>query len=180
MVTKTFEYKAIKYDELGEDAKDKALEQMYDLNTYYGWWECTVEDIQNTWEEKYGICFDTDALCFDLGRRRELYFHGRGKIRVENPYKLAYQATGNKGYALQASNGLLELYFETNYYGGGSGRTVLHVSDYRTEKAPDLPVDFDLWFRDLCHDFWSTLHKEYDYLTSRESIEEGIRANEYD
>lgn len=180
MEEKVLNYKALKYDELSEDARDKALEEMGDLNTFDGWWEDTVEFIAKEWSEKYGICFETSSLCFDLGRGRQLYFHGRGKINVENPYKLVYRATGNKGYALQAARGVLELGFETHYYGGGDGRTALDVTDFRKAGAPDMPVDLDEWFRDLCRDFWGILNKEYDYLTSREAIEETIRINEYD
>lgn len=179
MENKTFEYKALKYDELPEDARDKAVEAMYDLNVDYDWWQYTVEDILNEWSKKYGICFELGSLCFDLGRSRQLYF-GRGKIWIEKPYKLAYQATGNRGYALLAAKGVLELGFETHYYGGGDGRTVLDVTDYRSADSPDLPVDFDNWFRDLCRGFFKRLNDEYNYLTSREAIEQSIRANEYD
>ncbi len=176
MEDKKFEYKAMKYDELPEDAKDKALEEMWTLNVDFEWWddECTLLD----WQEKYGIRFDLKKLCFDLDRAAYLYWT-RGGIWVEDSAKLAMAIYG-KGYNLVADAGLLEFRFETTHYGGGCGHTRLYVDDYRSEGCKDLPADAEAWFDDLWKDYFHNLRKEYDYLTSREAIEETIRINEYD
>lgn len=34
------------YDELDENAKEKAREELRDINTDYDWWDCTYDDIQ--------------------------------------------------------------------------------------------------------------------------------------
>jgi hypothetical protein len=180
METRVIKYKAYKYDELSDEAKDKALEVMADINVDYDWWDSTVEYIAEEWGNKYGIEFKPDSLCFDLGPHRQLYFHGQGSIWVSQPYRLAYAATGRRGYGLQAAKSILDLGFTTHYYGGGDGRTALEITDYRRANAPDLPVDFDDWFRGLCGDFFNSLDKEYEYLTSREAVEETIRINEFD
>lgn len=180
MEAKTIEYKALKFGELSEEAKQKALDVMRDINVDYDWWECTVEGIAEDWLAKYGISFEDGSLCFDLNPRyRELHFIS-GKIYVERPYRLVYAATGSKGLAICAAKGLLEFYFETVHYGGGHARTFLRHSDNRSVNTPDLPVDFEQFFHELCQEFWSTLEKEYDYLTSDEAVKDTIEANEYD
>ena len=48
-------------------------------------------------------------------------------------------------------------------------------SEYE-DKRYEIDQEFLKW---LCEDYAIMLQKEYDYLTSREVIEETIRANEY-
>ena len=38
------------FDELGEDAQEKAIENLYDLNIDYDWWEFVFEDADETSE----------------------------------------------------------------------------------------------------------------------------------
>lgn len=53
---------------------------------------------------------------------------------------------------------------------------------YKTVKKYDLRKDGEghNMFKMLLEDYLSILEKEYEYLTSREAIEETIRANEYE
>jgi len=180
METRTIEYKALKFGELSEEAKEKALECMRDLNVDYNWWDGTLEFIAEDWLDKYGISFEASGICFDLDPRyKELHFI-REKVYVEKPYRLVHAATGSKGLAMCAGKGLLEFYFETVHYGGGHARTFLRHSDYRSVNTPDLPVDFEQFFHELCQEFWRILEKEYDYLISDEAVKETIEINEYD
>jgi hypothetical protein len=168
------------YDELPEEAKDRAVEELGDINVGYWWWWGLANEFRNEWLEKYGIDFELDGLCFDLSYRRELYFT-KGKIWVDDQERLLSALAPE--IALELVLGEADFpftfYFDTHHYGGGSAKTVLLLEDYREEEAPGFPVDVEEWFDDLCRDFWRELNKEYDSLTSREAIEDTIRVNEY-
>ena len=174
------------YDELSEEAKDQAIEELADINVGYDWWESEVEFVRGEWLEKYGIDFEPDGLCFDLSYSRQLYFT-RGKIWVDDPRRLLAAMPGGASILLElifSDNEDNEFPFgfgfETYYHGGGNGRTVLQLTDYRDAEAPEeLPFDEGEWFEDLCKDFWRVLEKEWECLTSREAIEDTIRANEF-
>lgn len=178
METKTFTYNSLEYSELTEEAKEKALEVMAEVNVGWEWYEFLLTETAEDWENKYGITFEWGKVSFDLGRDRYLFFNRNG-ISVVNPYKLALAATNNRGYALLASKEALVFSFETYYRGGGAGGTHLIVEDNRSTNTKDLPVDFKEWFHDLCRDLLHKLSEEYSYLTSRESIKETIEANDY-
>lgn len=169
------------YDELPDSAKEKVLCSHRDINVDYQWYEWTLELLQEQWEKHYGITFEWKSVGFDLDRRYwHFYFHGRGKISVTDPLLLAWAVCHKKSVLDAVLEGNLEFYFDTHYYGGGSARTELCVDDRRDADAPDLPVDFDQWFRHLTHCALNTLEKEYDYLTGDEAVAETIRINEYE
>ena len=165
-----------KFDELSDDAKEKARGWFRDGALDYEWWD--DEYMLEGWKEKYGIAFDMKKMYFDLDGSHYLYW-GKGGIWIENQNKLA-KAIYGKGYQLLANSGLISSYFDTHHYGGGSGRTELCVEDFRSSESKDLPADCDEWFKDLVEEYWHFLYKEMEYLLSDESIDETIRINEYE
>jgi len=172
----------VKYEELSEEAKDRAIEELGDINVDCDWWIPTAEFVRDEWLEKYGIDFEVDGLCFDLSYRRQLYF-GKGKIWVEDPRRLLSALPGGAAILLELEldnndEFPFDFSFYTHHYGGGDAETVLRLTDLRDAEAPELPFDEEEWFADLCRDFWRELEKEWEYLTSREAIEETIMANE--
>ena len=178
MKTQTIEAKVYTFKELSEEAQEKAIEEMGEINVWHDWHESTLEFAAEEWLGKYSIGFEPKSVCFDL-YRREFYIDSKG-IHIADQARFFRAISGHPGYTVPASEGTLEAYFETVHFGGGSARTHLYVSDYRDETTKELPFDTDEFFQDLCRDLLSQLSKEYDYLTSREAIEETIEANEYE
>jgi len=170
----------MKYDELSEEAKDRAIEKLGDINVSYDWWIPTAESVRYEWLRKYGIDFEVGGLCFDLGYRQQLYF-SKWKIRVVDPWRLLSALPGGASILLELElagedDFPLAFDFDTCYHTAG-GITTLQLIDQRDVEAPELPFDEGEWFNDLCRDFWRELEREYMYLTSKEAIEETIRVN---
>jgi len=44
---RTIETTVYKFDELSDEAKQQSIENLYDLNVDYEWWDCTYEDAEN-------------------------------------------------------------------------------------------------------------------------------------
>ena len=51
------------YDELSEDAKDKAIEEMYDINVNHDWWEFTYDDAETIGLKITGFDIDRGSYC---------------------------------------------------------------------------------------------------------------------
>lgn len=143
MKTKTIN--VFSYDELSEDAKEKALEKFYDLNVSFDWWEYLYEDA-----ERIGLKITE----FDLGRGH----YARGKL---------LKSVGEVCAAILAEH-------------GKTCETFKLAEEYYRRKRENRPFDEEE-FRDLLlEEYVTLLDREYEYQTSREAIEEGIRANEYE
>jgi hypothetical protein len=158
METRT--YTVYKYDELTGEQKQKALDHLYDLNIDHDWWDFTYEDARNIGLELTG---------FDLYRRNI-----KGKF-IEGALECAEKILKERGKTCETyktASKVIEaprLLDEKFTYG--------RYTDDDEQDWEDLEIQF---LYDLLEDYLSMLSKEYDYLTSRESIEETIRANEYD
>lgn len=72
MLTKT--YQVYKFNELPEEAKEKAIERLYDINIDYEWWQYIYEDAK-----RIGL----EITSFDLDRNRQ----AEGNL-IEYPYKV--------------------------------------------------------------------------------------------
>ena len=179
METITRTYEVYKFSELSEEAREKALIQLYDINVFHDWYRDELDYYATQWEEEYGITFKPEDVCFDLDNRRSLYFHGNS-IEVVNQEKfIKYHKLGR-----QLRYREVRFDFDTHYYGGGDGRTSLEMTiydddDIKQRPELDLPVDFDDWFRSICEDLISDLRKQYEYITSEEAIIETIEINDY-
>ena len=58
-----------KFNELGKEAKDKALSGCRDINTDFEWWENTLDELAEKCK-KQGVNFDTSDLTFDIMSRK--------------------------------------------------------------------------------------------------------------
>jgi hypothetical protein len=147
---KTAEITIYTFAELSDKAKEKALEYLSDINTYYEWWDYIYEDAENI-----GLritSFDTyqgeitGELCLSISEIATNIIESHGKDC--GTYKVAQ--------ALYATR-----HGKENRYKDGSGND-------------------DTFKNSLLAEYLSMLSREYDYLTSEESIIETIEANEYD
>ena len=159
MRTETIEI--FKFEELSEEAKQKAIEKMYDINVSHNWWEFTYEDAKRIGLEING---------FDLGRgsyiNSEMLWggievvesileeHGEGcdTHTLAKEYKEKYKALDKK-------------YTEDET-----------LCDFEEES---FELDSDLK-EDLQDAYLKMLRNEMEYLMSEEAIIETIESNDYE
>ena len=159
--------KVYRFEELSEEAQEKAMERLYEINVDYEWWENVYEDAKNI-----GIRIEG----FDLGRGS--YCRGQflqdeldvAKAILENhsmiceTYKDAYEFV----WAMAEAE-----YEYRRWYDAAEDEDDFDAG----YECPDLLEDFR---QAIFEDYRSMLRHEYDYLTSEEAIRETIDANEYE
>ncbi len=57
------ETKVYPFDELTEDAQEKAVENLAEINVDYGWWDATYDDAYYQIQGGYTLVFFYDNLC---------------------------------------------------------------------------------------------------------------------
>jgi hypothetical protein len=162
------ETKAYKFDELSDEAKDEAVEKLYDINLDYEWYESTYEDAENIGLKIKG--FDLDRMNCD-GEFMVSSLECAGKIIAEHGETCETHKTAK--FFLQEWDKLVEKYSD------GINKNVVtyeNESVFDTE-ADDLESDF---LRSLCEDYRIMLQHEVDYLSSEEAIIETIQCNDYE
>ncbi len=166
MQTKT--YKVYKFDELTDDQKEKALNNLRDINVDHDWWEFTYED---------AATIGLRITSFDLDRNR----HAKGEFMVFGGGEqcagliMAEHGQSTDTYAL-AKTYLADL-------------AALHVKFPNHEDSDhddyDTYVDEsglleEQFLTDLLEEYSIMLQKEYEYLCSDQAVTEAIRINDYD
>jgi len=188
MQTITRDYKVFEFSELSEEAKEKVIQDNYDININYEWWEFVIEGVKERLLKNYGLEFD--KVFFDLEYRyRHLYFN---KIWIENikQFIKGFKRDNkikdvNFSYKINKAINQDEITFnfENSYYGGGDGKTILSYNDYTQNAVTDkykFLENLQEWFNEEIVDkMLSELTQEYDYLTSKEAIIESIEANDF-
>ena len=166
---KKIEITLYEFSELSEEAQNKAIEKLYDINIGHDWWEFTYEDAKN---------IGLKITSFDLDRNRHATgdFIESGLNVAESIIKEHGESTNTHKTALQYISNLKELteklnsaeiYGEENY--GIQAKIEGEIEESEQEFLSDLLEDYSI-----------ILQRESEYLQSRESIIETIEANEYD
>ncbi|MDD4984362.1 MAG: hypothetical protein PHQ43_01035 [Dehalococcoidales bacterium] len=154
-----------RFDELSDDAKEKALESLYDINVSgFDWWENVYYDA-----EQIGL----KITGFDLDRGS--YCEGGFMESAESVAKLIIENHGDTTETYKtAQDYLAELQIfmadPENYYDFGTDDQELMDHD-------DIDEEF---LRSLLEDYRIMLSRGYDYLTSKDAIIETIEANAYE
>jgi hypothetical protein len=166
MQTKT--YNVYKFEELSDKAKEKAIDNLRDINVDYKWWDSIYEDAANI-----GLritSFDLAPLRYATGEFMTL---GQGEqcaglIMKEHgemcdTYKLAaaYIAELEKVNAKYPNHGDAD------------------HEDYEAHHEETGLLE-DKFLSDLLEDYSLTLQKEYEYLQEDSAVIETILANAYD
>ena len=163
---KTIEIQLFKFDELSDEAKEKVINKMYDINVSYEWWEFTYEDAKNVGIKITAFDIDRESYC-NIENLKEWHLIA-DKIMQEHgenceTYKIAESFLKERDAiidtAIRDENGDFE-----------DEREIDSLLD-------DLENDFK---NDISEEYLSMLRKEYDYLSSEEAIIETIEANEYE
>jgi hypothetical protein len=156
------------FAELSEDAKQKAIEKLSDINVDYDWWSSTYEDA-----ERIGL----KLTGFDLDRNR----HCKG-LFIDSALECSNKITKDHGETCETYKTASQ--FITDYdklvekYSDGVHKdkvTWENETDFDNE-ADDLENDF---LNSILEDYAIILQNECDYLQSEEAIIETIEANEY-
>lgn len=164
---RTIETGIYEYDELSATAKEKAVENLADLNVCYDWWQQTYDWLS----DEFGVqvqYFTEHETEIEL-----IYGHEDTAKKILN----AGITTPECGLVQSAKKYMEELenirenpkYQDDECDNGLSlaGENALENAQKELEK-------------DIAEDVRITLNMEYEYLTSTEQIEESIRANEYE
>lgn len=160
---RTIETKVYKFDELSESGKAKAINNLADINVSHDWWDSVYEDAK---------MIGLEITSFDVDKRVEadiesgvetmrLIFENHGESCDTYKTALAYES---------AIDALPDLPDESAENYNETERLICAGMD-------ECEAEF---LRALCEDYRIILRKEYEYLTSEESIIETILANYYE
>ena len=168
--------KAYKFDELSEEAQERALNDLRWVNVDGDWYEdvyytiCTAGKLLGLDIDR--IHFDTDLYCiFDASYE---YARGAAKaVKAEFPQNTDLHKIASELQALQ------KRHFYSLSCAVREARSMNQYScfrfgeDYECEDLGDIIDDFAHWARILLRD-------EYEWLTSDEAVKEIIIINEYE
>ena len=155
------EVKLFNYEELSEDAIEKALEECRFINVDYDWWRFTYEDAERIGVKIDG--FDTDKRFINLKLTK------RFELVIGLILKNHGEATETYKLALEYQKKLKE---ETDKAKEEFGEGYTYE-----EIAEEVEDEFE---KALGEGYLSLLTKEYEYLISDKSVEEMIIANDYE
>ena len=166
-----------KFDELSEQAQQKALEKLYDINVDHDWWESIYEDA-----ETVGIRITE----FELDRNK---IRGHLTENLLEAFKLVRRNHGKDCETFKTAKHYLGEYIQAfiRWHDKESRQddapsdwnkvTWLREFAYEYEGYDELAKDY---LNSILEDYLIILRKEYEYQTSKEQIIETIQANEYE
>jgi hypothetical protein len=146
-----------RFDELSDDAKDKARNRFREHALDYDWWESTYEDAANV-----GIKIHS----FDLDRNR----HATGT--VEDTEQTAHDIIKEHGEECETYKTAAAYLKERDELIDGWPKD--GDQDTLDEKLDEAGQEFE---RSILEDYSIILQREYEYRMSDEAIDEDIEAN---
>ena len=162
---RTIRTKVYKFNELSEQAKQKAIESFYYVNVDYDWWESVYEDAANVGLKIRG--FDID---------RGSYVKGEFTLAANEVAQNILNEHGEMCETYKTAKNFMEdwqpvfnNYMDENHED--------YESNESEEQLQDIENDF---LQSLCEDYRIMLQQEYEYLTTEAAIIETIEANEYE
>jgi hypothetical protein len=161
------EVKTYKFNELTETAQEKAIEHFEDINLNYDWAEDDYEYFKDLLKE---IGISCKTFYFSIDRD---WFIAMDKPSIDDDklfLKYAKIDLRTKRAKELIDSGIS---IETKYYSGS--RMENYISSGYTSQD-----DLTECLSNILEKFLRDLQKDYEYLTSKESIIERIEANEYD
>ena len=162
---KTVEVTIYKFNELSEEAKQKALNTLYDINVDYDWWCFTFDDAETIGLKITG---------FDLDRNR----HATGEF-INSAAEVAADIFKNHGEQCETYKTATSFMEEWQpVFNDYMDETSEHYESAESEdKLLELEEDF---LNSLLEDYSIILQNESEHLMSEKAIIESIQANDYD
>ncbi len=152
------------FSELSESAKEKAIQNLSDINVDFEWWDFAYEDAEN---------IGLKITEFDLDRNR----HANGEFTLSanevavNIFRDHGTDCGTYKTATVFMNEWQPIF--DNYTQEGNEK-------YESKESEDKLLELeDEFLKSILEDYSIMLQKDYEYLISKESIIETIEANEY-
>jgi len=146
------------FNELSEEAKQKAIEKLSDINVSFDWWKSTYEDAEIIGLKITG--FDLDRNRHATGHLILSFAETVANILKEHGPKCETYKTAEK--YMKQWEPVFSKYMETEE---GEGELM------------EIEEDF---LKELLEDYSIILQNEYEYLQSDEAIIGTIEANEYE
>lgn len=162
---RTIETNIYTFEELSESAKKLVIENLIDINTDYNWWKCTYEDAEN---------IGLKLTSFRLDRNRD----ATGEFMLF-PLEVAQNIINEHGESCDTHK-LAQAFLAKHspiYSDYLDENSENYESSELEEELQQIEEEFE---KDLIEEYSIILQKEYEYLTSEESIIETIEANEYE
>jgi len=155
--------KVYPYEELSDEAKQKAIESFAEINVNYEWWGCVFEDA-----EQVGIILTE----FNIGRGS--CCRGDFILDAEDVANAIVEQHGESCETYKTATEFLAKYEEWMKLDEGADEDGEHID---TTAIEDLEGEFEY---SILEDYRIILQKEYEYLTSDKAIVETIEINEYE
>lgn len=163
---RTIEIKLYSFDELSEDAKQNAINNLQDINLHHDWYEHIYYNAQNIGIKINGFDIDRGSYCeienfndWHIVAEKIIEEHGE----TCETYKIAEAFLKERDEIIDTA--------ERDENGDFS-------DEYQVDcELDDLEENFK---NDLSECYLNILRHEYEYLSSEDAIIETIKANEYD
>ena len=161
------------FSELSESVQDKVVENMWEINVHYDWWEAVYEDAENIGIDIKEFDLDHGTISGELdwhlidSINSVLSEHGESTdtYSVAKSYLEDYNEEYKKWIVNQDTSGC-EDWSEDDWY-----------NEFRfSDEVDNMALNYR---KDMLETYRVLLNKEYDYLTSREAIIETILVNDY-
>jgi len=150
---RTVRTKVYQFNELNENAKQKAIDNNREINVDYNWWEMTYEDAEN---------IGLKITSFDLDRNK----HAAGYFMQEanNTADRILTEHGESCETYRIASEFLAAYDNIN-------------NEEEEQEAEEIEEEF---LNKLLEEYADMLQRESEYLQSDEAISETLIANEYE
>ncbi len=183
---RTIETIVYTFDELTEEAQEKAIENLHDINTGHEWWDFVYEDSKEIAklfgldiEKIYfsGFSSQGDGACVEGS-----YYYKKGGLKAVKDYAPKDEELHQIVKDIQKAQKPFLYSYSAKIKQRGfymhSGCTQFGCDyEYGNWEHED---DIEEALREFMDWIYSRLEKEYEYLTSKEAIKETIIANEYE
>lgn len=161
---KTVTINLFSFEELNEQAKDKALNELRDINLGHKWWEFIYEDAKN---------IGLKITSFDTERNR----HAKGEFLLA-ANEVAQNILNNHGESCETyktAKFFMDIWqpLFADYMTEGNDN---YESGIAEQRLMEMEEDF---LTALLEDYSIMLEREMEYLYSNEAVIETIEANEY-
>lgn len=158
---RTIEKTVYKFDELPEEGRQKAIENLHDINVDYQWWEYTFHDA-----ERIGLVIKE----FDIGRAS--YVNAEFKYTGKDCADKIIKEHGDMCDTHETAQWFLD------EYSALQDKHKNDEDDYEFDEAvEEIEEEF---LKMLSENYRILLRNEFEYLMSEEAIVETIQANEYE
>jgi hypothetical protein len=160
---KTIEINLYKFSELSEESKKRAINDLYDINVDYDWWDDTYDDAKNIGLKITGFDLDRNKHC--TGMFIDSAVDCATKIKEEHGKECETYKTAD--LFLNSFLPAKEQWEKDNegwYY----------------EDEPEAQDAQGEFLKSILEDYATILQDESEYLTSEPAIIETIESNNYD